>query len=272
MDVVQAGRGSLRGARHLAGRPERRLATARPLRDAAPARQEVDVDHACEDTSFANVDAHTTLFGYFGEPGRVAVIARTHATSPWALTQAAPEDAPGLARVDRRLTTRFIASAGRPLVALGSGTGGTSGPRSSTRRPRRGVRRSRCTSRAAGAGRYVPGPTGIHVISPEIGVVTLPGGTTGRCDVVVPDGPQDAVQLVAAGGPRRWPTVLRRVSFDGTDRLGRFPTRTRSRCAGVEQSYDRPTSFEMSSTRIDQGQTVRIARRGDGWIVRTSRW
>jgi hypothetical protein len=292
--------------------------------DAAPTRQEVDVDHACEDTNFANVDAHTTLFGYFGDPGQVAVIARADAASPWALTQVAPEDAPGLARVDRRLTTRFIASAGGPLVALGSRTGrrvraqvfdpvaqawgaaitvhesrnrcrwgpdGTTQPLAVVAAVVRcggsnvvlttrdglawqALRMGRRSLGQSGDGRYVavPGPTSIHVISPELGVVTLPGGTAGRCDVVVPDGPQDAVQLVAAGGPRRWPTVLRHVSSDGTDRLGRFPTRTRGRCAGVEQSYDRPTRFEMDSTRIDQGQTVLIARRGDGWIVRTSRW
>lgn len=125
----------------------------------------------------------------------------------------------------------------------------------------------------SGDGRYVavPGPTSIHVISPELGVVTLPGGTTGRCDVVVPDGPQEAVQLVAAGA-RRWPTRLRHVSSDGTDPLGRYPSRTRGRCDWVEQSYDRPTRFEMSSTRIDHGQTVQIVRRGDGWTVRTDRW
>jgi hypothetical protein len=136
------------------------------------------------------------------------------------------------------------------------------------------LRMGRRTLGQSDDGRYVavPGPSSIHVISPELGVVTLPGGTTGRCDVVVPDGPQDAVQLVAASGPRRWPTLLRHVSSDGTDRLGRFPTRTRGRCAGVEQSYDRPTRFEMDSTRTDQGQTVEIARRGDSWTVRTSRW
>lgn len=201
--------------------------------DAAPTRQEVDVDHACEDTTFANVDAHTTLFGYFGDPGQVAVIARADAAAPWALTQVAPEDAPGLVVVDRRLATQFFASPGGPLVALGSRTGRR--VRAQVFDPVAQAWRSLGQS---GDGRYVavPGPTSVHVISLELGVVTLPGGTTGRCDVVVPDGPQDAVQLVAASGPRRWPTVLRHVSSEGTDRLGRFPTRTRGRCAGVEQS------------------------------------
>ena len=117
----------------------------------------------------------------------------------------------------------------------------------------------------------VPGPRDVHVISPEVGVVSLPGGTTGRCDVVVPDGPDAAVQLVA-DGPRRWPTILRHVSSDGTERLGRFPTRTRGRCAGVEQSYDRAAYFDMDSTRTNQGQTVGIVRREDGWTVRVDRW
>lgn len=108
--------------------------------DAAPTRQEVDVDHACEDTTFANVDAHTTLFGYFGDPGQVAVIARADAAAPWALTQVAPEDAPGLVVIDRRLATQFFASPGGPLVALGRAPAGASGPRSSTPSPRRGAR------------------------------------------------------------------------------------------------------------------------------------
>ena len=37
-------------------------------------------------------------------------------------------------------------------------------------------------------------------------------------------------------------------------------------------STDRPTRFEMDSTRIDQGQTVGILRRGEGWTVRLQRW
>ena len=68
-------------------------------------------------------------------------------------------------------------------------------------------------------GRYavVPGRSRTTVISPELGAVTLPLGVRGACDVVVPDGPDGAVLLTAAGRNRGWPTVLRRSSPDGVD-------------------------------------------------------
>lgn len=123
-------------------------------------------------------------------------------------------------------------------------------------------------------GRYlaVPGPTSTHVISAELGVVSLPGGITGQCDVVVPDGPRAAVQLLAQAGSRRWPTLLRRVSAGGTSRLGRYAAPTRGRCSEAEQGYVLPLHFDMRSTRIDSGQSVRIVRRGDGWTVRIRPW
>lgn len=123
-------------------------------------------------------------------------------------------------------------------------------------------------------GRYVavPGPTATHVISPELGVVTLPGGTTGRCDVVVPDGPHAAVQLVARPGTRRWPTLLRHVSADGTSRLGRFRSPTPGRCGEAELAYDRPVHFQVRSTVMDRGHDLRILRRGDGWTARLTPW
>ena len=123
-------------------------------------------------------------------------------------------------------------------------------------------------------GRYVavPGPTSTHVISPELGVVSLPGGLTGRCDVVVPDGPRAAVQLLAQGGSRRWPTLLRRVSAAGTSRLGRYAARTPGRCSEAEPGYYLPLHFDMRSTRIDLGQSVQIVRRDSGWKVRIKRF
>lgn len=123
-------------------------------------------------------------------------------------------------------------------------------------------------------GRYVavPGPTSTHVISPELGVVSLPGGLTGRCDVVVPDGPRAAVQLLAQAGSRRWPTLLRRVSAAGTSRLGRYAARTPGQCSEAEPGYHLPLHFDMRSTRIDLGQRVRIVRRDSGWTVRISRF
>jgi hypothetical protein len=123
-------------------------------------------------------------------------------------------------------------------------------------------------------GRYVavPGRTSTHVISPDRGVVTLPGGTTGRCDVAVPAGPDEAVLLVAGRHSRRWPVILRHLSAVGTDRAGRSRAPTPGRCTSVEQSWDRPTRFEMGSTRTDHGQSVEVVRRGSGWTVRLRRW
>ena len=65
---------------------------------------------------------------------------------------------------------------------------------------------------------------------------------------------------------------LSHLSADGTDRLGRSRAPTPGRCTSVEQSWDRPTRFEMGSTRIDHGQTVEVVRRGSGWTVRLRRW
>ena len=123
-------------------------------------------------------------------------------------------------------------------------------------------------------GRYVavPGPTSTHVLSRELGVVSLPGGLTGRCDVVVPDGPRAAVQLLAQAGSRRWPTLLRRVSEAGTHRLGRYAARTPGRCSEAEPGYYLPLHFDMRSTRVDRGQSVRIMRRDSGWKVRINRF
>lgn len=66
--------------------------------------------------------------------------------------------------------------------------------------------------------------------------------------------------------------TLRHLSGGGVERLGRSGAPTAGRCRSVEQSWDRPTRFEMRSTRIDHGQTVEVVRRGSGWTVRLRRW
>ena len=292
--------------------------------DAAPTRQEVAIDDACQDANFANVDANTAVFGEFAYPASVAVISRADAGSPWAVTRPAPSTAPGLVVHEGRMYTQYFTAPGAPLVALGSRRGRqvraqvydpvarSWGPVTTVHESRTRCRWGandpirplgvlvavvRCgggnvalTTRDGLAwqalrmgprvlgqsrdGRYVtvPGPTSTHVISPELGVVTLSGGSTGRCDLAVPAGPDEAVQLVAGDHSRRWPTLLRHLSADGSDRLGRSDAPTPGRCASLEQSWDRPTSFDMQSTRIDQGQTLEVVRRGDGWTVRIRRW
>jgi hypothetical protein len=293
--------------------------------DAAPTRQDVDLDDACQDRNFENLDSDTALFGDFAYPGSVAVVSRADASSPWAVTQVAPDGAPGLALPGGGpLRRQFFSAPGAPLVALGSRTGRrvraqvydpavqSWGPattvHTSRRRCRWGINLNEVELRVLAAvvtcgghhvvlttrdglawralrmgarplgpspdGRYVavPGRSRTHVVSAELGVVTLPSGSTGRCDVAVPDGPDAAVRLVARPGSRQWPTALQRVSAEGTTRLGRFPASTAGRCDSVERGYERPIHFQMLSTRLDLGQKVRIVRRGDGWTVRTHRW
>jgi hypothetical protein len=292
--------------------------------DAAPTRQDVEIDDACQDRNFANVDANTAVFGEFASPASVAVISRPDASSPWTVTRLAPDSAPGLVHHEGRLYTQYVTAPGAPLVALGSRRGRqvraqVYDPVAQAWSPSTTVleSRGRCRWNGNGTdqpvavlvavvrcggnnvalttrdgltwqalrmgprvlgqsrdGRYVavPGPTSTHVISADRGVVTLAGGTTGRCDVAVPAGPDEAVLLVAGRHSRRWPVTLRHLSGGGVERLGRSGAPTAGRCRSVEQSWDRPTRFEMRSTRIDHGQTVEVVRRGGGWTVRLRRW
>lgn len=124
-------------------------------------------------------------------------------------------------------------------------------------------------------GRYVavPGRSRTWVVSAERGVVTLPGGVRGACDVVVPDGPDGAVLLAAPDGRRGWPAVLSYSSAEGWSR----PSRTTlpalaGRCREVQASFwESPVRFQVLGTR-DQGYSLRIAERGGTWVVRATRW
>ena len=229
--------------------------------DGEPVRQEVPVPGGCNDSGLANVDADTVWFGDFRSPAQRTVVSRPDPTSPWVVSAIAPASAPGLDRVERRLTTDFFTAPGLPLVALSSAggrrvraqlydrVGQAWGPAAvvhdaGQERCRWGdnwlaeplavlaptltcsgrhvvlTSRDGTTWQALRMGRHpyglspdgayvaVPGRSRTHVISAERGVVTLPGGVTGRCDVVVPDGPDGAVLLTAAGRHRGWPTVL----------------------------------------------------------------
>ncbi|RYB91094.1 hypothetical protein EUA93_19400 [Nocardioides oleivorans] len=119
----------------------------------------------------------------------------------------------------------------------------------------------------------VPGRTRTHVISPERGVVTLPGGVTGRCDVVVPDGPDGAVLLTAASRHRGWPTVLQHSSASGWTRLSRagLPTPDVACRKATASTFDVPYRFAVLG-RNGRGYAVRIVRTGDTWTARRSRW
>lgn len=123
-------------------------------------------------------------------------------------------------------------------------------------------------------GRYVavPGRTRTHVISPEQGVVTLPGGVTGRCDVVVPDGPDAAVLLTATGQDRSWPTVLKASSRRGWRLLSRtnLPTPGHECLAATDENFRLPYRFRIHSRTT--GYAVRIVERSDGWRTLRSRF
>jgi hypothetical protein len=297
--------------------------------DAEPTRQELALDNGCSDSSFANVDADTTWFGDPSEPAQRAVISRSDATSPWAVTEIAPTTAPGLVVgqvVGRRgLDTDYFTAPGLPLYAVGSrgrhvvraqvydrSTQSWGAPAvihdAGTQRCRWGdnwlaqplalvLVNLTCGGRnvvlttgdgsawqALGMGERpyglspdgrfvaVPGPSRTYVLSRELGVVTLPGGVTGRCDVVVPDGPDAAVLLTAAGRHRGWPTVLQASATEGWRTLSRtaLPTFDRT-CQGARSSnYELPYRFDVFG-RLN-GYTVRVLQRGGEWTVRRSRY
>lgn len=97
---------------------------ARDLAGATTHVQVPDTDPGCTEGAFENVDALTVLGGGF-ERAAQFTLARAAVGAPWAVTRAAPVDAPGLVQYGygrNRITTYFLYSAGSdsPIVALGS--------------------------------------------------------------------------------------------------------------------------------------------------------
>lgn len=119
----------------------------------------------------------------------------------------------------------------------------------------------------------VPGRTESYVVSRQLGVVTLPGGVTGPCEIVVPDGPGAAVLLTAAGRHHGWPTVLKASTSDGWRKLARpnVPTTATACRAALSSNYQLPYRFDVLGQR-DEGYTVRIVQRDGEWTVRRTRW
>ena len=113
-----------------------------------------------------------------------------------------------------------------------------------------------------------PGRSRTFVVSPSCGVVTLPGGVTGRCDVVVPDGPDGAVLLTAAGRNRGWPTVLEHSTATGwRGSRARMPTiRHRVPPGPDRQTTTSPRASVVTGGR--RGYAVRIVERDGAWVVR----
>ena len=295
--------------------------------DGPPTRQDLPLVNACQDASFANVDADTAWFGDVTDPAQRSTISRPDSASPWAVTEVAPADAPGLDRHDTgRLSTHFFQAPGLPLLALGAargrrlraqaydpvsqtwgrstmaydaGAGKTCGWGETWTEPPldviavdlvcgsghvvlttqdartwRALRMRQNTYGISPDGRYVAVPAGsvTHVISAERGVVTLPGGVTGRCDVVVPDGPDAAVLLTAAGRHRGWPTILKQSSPNGWHSPSRtnLPTYPAACRDAWTTAYDLPYRFAISARW--KGYAVRIVERDGEWTVRRSRY
>ena len=123
-------------------------------------------------------------------------------------------------------------------------------------------------------GRFVAVPSRTHtsIISPARGVVTLPGGVRGRCDVVMPDGPEAAVLLTARKRHRHWPTVLKTSTPRGWSVLSNTSLPTfRTPCSHAESVLGEvPYRFQL--TGRTQGYAVRVLRHGGTWIARRSRY
>ncbi len=293
--------------------------------DAAPSRQELPLPHACQDVDLANADADTVWFGDVTSPAHRAVVSRSAASSPWAVSAIAPADAPGLRHERGSLHTVYATAPGlalhavwsrgrrilrsqrydpvtqtwaAPVVVHDAGSrrcrwadGSTAQPLGVVLLPMtcsgrnvvlttadgndwRALRMGRHTFGLSPDGRYVavPGRTVTHVVSAERGVLALPLAVKGRCEVVVPDGPDAAVLLTSAGRHRGWPTVLKASSLDGWRLLSRtrLPTFAQE-CRGVRSSHhDLPYRFDVFSRR--HGYTTRIVQRDGEWTVRRSRW
>jgi hypothetical protein len=122
-----------------------------------------------------------------------------------------------------------------------------------------------------GAYAAVPGRSRTWVVSAERGVVTLPIGVTGPCDVVVPDGPDAAVLLAARGRDHGWPTTLRHSSTTGWRRLSHTHLPTfGTDCRRVDpQLHDLPYRFWVSGGI--HGYGVRVVQRDGEWRALRSR-
>ncbi|MDR7251127.1 hypothetical protein J2X46_000099 [Nocardioides sp. BE266] len=118
----------------------------------------------------------------------------------------------------------------------------------------------------------VPGRSSTSIISPERGVVALPLGVGGACDVVVPDGPDGAVLLTASGRHHGWPTVLQHSSPTGWDRISRtnLPTYAQTCVKARSSNYELPYRFDIYSTW--KGYSVRVVQRGGVWKALRSRY
>ena len=289
--------------------------------DATPTRQELVLAHGCSDFTLTNVDSSTVWWGDANDLLNRTTIARPDVGSPWAVVEAAPASAPGLALTNGRMGTAGFSAPGVPLLAVSSASGHqiiaqthdrvsqTWGPPTVIHdagparcswsgnpiQPAllvialdvtcagrhvvlttqdgvgwRALRMGKNTLGVSPDGRYaaVPSRTRTHIISAGQGVVTVPAGASGRCELVVPDGPDAAILLTAAGRNQGWPTILKKSGPRGwrAGSLTRLPTYPRP-CRRVRPNLvDPPYRYEMFNPR--HTYTVQILKRNGRWTVR----
>ncbi|WP_121258832.1 hypothetical protein [Nocardioides ferulae] len=101
------------------------------------------------------------------------------------------------------------------------------------------------------------------VVSPS-GVVRLPVGAPGRCEVVFPTGPDEVVRLHAGRGDRGWPSRLQAHDGERWRTIDRVRMPARGRCAEVDALMgEEPTEFQFRNGQ--RWVFVRVVRRGERW-------
>lgn len=158
-------------------------------------------------------------------------------------------------------TPAYIAQleCGRRKVALSSTDGLTWSAQAGLRAPL-GIR----------SGQYVAVATSrqITLYSSERGRVTLPYGVSGRCDLVMPAGPDSAALLTTRPGHRSWPAKIRTSTPTGWDRGRRVKLPTpKEPCTRIEwDGYDGDT-YQAVGRRYS-GYTFSMLQSGGNWRIK----
>ena len=114
-----------------------------------------------------------------------------------------------------------------------------------------------------------PGFPGTTIVSPS-GFVRLRAKAAGRCEVVLPVGPDSVVRLDATRGSRGFPSRLQRWTGSGWRAVQRLDGFGPGRCRSIETlAYGGPGRFFLRTTV--GAKSVRIERTADGYRVRLTR-
>ncbi len=146
---------------------------------------------------------------------------------------------------------------GRQRVALSSLDGVTWEARPGVRAPV-GVSQDGAYAALATSGQ-------VTLLSRELGRVTLPYGVSGRCNLVMPGGPDSAALLTTKSGRRGWPARIRTSGASGwsAGRAARLPTPGETCRRITWESYEGDLYFARG-TRYD-GYPFTLRRTDTGW-------